>query len=146
MGRIPVFLFDDHPWVPYAHTNGSVFHFGFVACLNPATAANPPEAAAATTAGSASLALGNTPGHHTHSSHQHGHHIFANSISEVVLRLAGLSPKHFSHMMPRLAEVRQHYTYEGVLRQIDLLLQDAFGPQGGYLRCVPHPQTERCCG
>jgi hypothetical protein len=33
MGRIPVFLYDDHPWIPYLGTDCSVETFGFRAGL-----------------------------------------------------------------------------------------------------------------
>lgn len=33
MGRIPVFLYDDYPWIPYAGTNISIDHYGFSAGL-----------------------------------------------------------------------------------------------------------------
>jgi hypothetical protein len=34
MGRIPVFLFDDLPWIPYNGTNMSADSFGFVGGLS----------------------------------------------------------------------------------------------------------------
>ena len=45
-----------------------------------------------------------------------------------------------------LTEAREHFTYTGVLKQIEALMNDPFGPNGGYLRCIDHPRTERCCG
>lgn len=33
MGRLPVFLYDDMPWIPYPGTNISVETFGFAAAL-----------------------------------------------------------------------------------------------------------------
>ena len=30
MGRMPAFLYDDHPWIPYLGTSAGVRHFGFV--------------------------------------------------------------------------------------------------------------------
>ena len=45
-----------------------------------------------------------------------------------------------------LTEAREHFTYAGVLKQIEALMNDPFGPNGGYLRCIDHPRTERCCG
>jgi len=29
MGRMPVFLYDDYPWIPYLGTDADVEHFGF---------------------------------------------------------------------------------------------------------------------
>jgi hypothetical protein len=31
MGRVPLYLFNDYSWLPYAFTNKSVEHFGFAA-------------------------------------------------------------------------------------------------------------------
>jgi hypothetical protein len=35
MGRVPVFVFDDHPWIPYLNTSLDVRTYGFMAGLHP---------------------------------------------------------------------------------------------------------------
>eukprot|EP01041_Mallomonas_annulata_P012300 gene12300-25861_t len=42
-------------------------------------------------------------------------------------------------MLNRIRMARRHYTYDGVMKQIELLLQDPFGANGGYLRCAVVP-------
>ena len=34
MGRIPVFIYDDLPWIPYSGSNASITTYGFVARLS----------------------------------------------------------------------------------------------------------------
>ena len=49
----------------------------------------------------------------------------------------------YKSKLAHLHDVRYHYTYDGVMMQIERFLLDPFGPNGGQLRCIPHPNTER---
>lgn len=103
MGRIPIFIYDDIPWVPYLGTNISVETFGFL--------------------------VGNA----------------TQGLVDIVHRLKNLTEEEYQSKLTALRHVRPHFTYEGVLHQIDAFLRDPFGPHGGDLRCVSHPRHERCC-
>ena len=39
-------------------------------------------------------------------------------------------------------EVRPHYTYSGLLKQMEQFFQDPLGAAGGFLRCAAVPDTE----
>ncbi len=106
MGRIPVFLYSDLPWIPYMGSNISVETYGFSAGL---TASE-------------------------------------NGLRDMVHALKNLTAEEYGRKLANLKEVRRHFTYEGVFRQLDEFLRDPFGPSGGHLRCTRHPNTERCCG
>mmetsp|Transcript_2359 Transcript_2359/g.3629 ORF Transcript_2359/g.3629 Transcript_2359/m.3629 type:complete len:388 (-) Transcript_2359:16-1179(-) len=42
----------------------------------------------------------------------------------------------------KVKEVRQLYTYGGLIQQIELFFADPLGPSGGYLRCAKVPDSE----
>lgn len=48
----------------------------------------------------------------------------------------------FEEKMEQVRRVRQYYTYEGVLQQIDFFFRDPLGPHGGYLRCERVPDRD----
>ena len=55
-------------------------------------------------------------------------------------------PIRIEKMLLSVQSVRPYYTYDGVMKQIELFLQDPFGSQGGYLTCTALPsdaQTHR---
>lgn len=106
MGRIPAFLYNDLPWVPYQGSNISVETYGFSAGL---TASE-------------------------------------NTLPDLVHKFKNLTSDEYHEKLNKLREVRYHYTYPGVVHEIEQLIHDPFGPDGGHLRCTVHPHTERCCG
>ncbi len=106
MGRIPAFLYNDLPWVPYQGSNISVETYGFSAGL---TATE-------------------------------------NTLSDLVHKFKNMTVNEYHEKLSKLREVRFHFTYPGVVHEIEQLIHDPFGPNGGNLRCTVHPHTERCCG
>lgn len=106
MGRIPVFLYNDLPWIAYQGSNISIETYGFSAGLT--------------------------------STH--------NDLKEMVHVLKNITTEDYNRKLVHLKNVRQYFTYAGVFHQLDEFLRDPFGPNGGHLRCVKHPHTERCCG
>lgn len=107
MGRMPVFLYDDVPWIPYHDTNISAETFGLVAQKS---------------------------------------NDGADTLSVAMHAIKSMPDVEYRAKLQHLLAVRSHYTYRGVFRQIAMLLQDPFGPDGGHLKCHFHPRTERCCG
>jgi hypothetical protein len=69
------------------------------------------------------------------------------TFDEVVaeIKLQQQNPGAFLEKLKAVEEVRPLYTYAGTLEQIELFIKDPLGPNGGYLRCVRHPKTLRCC-
>lgn len=107
MGRMPIFLYDDVPWIPYHRTNISVETFGFAARKS-----------------------------------EDG----ANTLRTTLEAVKNLTDLEYRQKLQNLLAVRSHFTYRGVFRQIAMMLQDPFGPNGGHLHCTYHPRNERCCG
>ena len=98
IGRIPVYMYDDFPWLPYAGTEIDLSNFGF--------------------------------------SGQMG------SLRKVVTEMNTISPEKFQKMIQSLAVVRKHYTYSGVINQIEMFIRDPLGLDGGHLRCCRVPDKE----
>jgi len=48
----------------------------------------------------------------------------------------------FDRRLEYVRDIRIHYTYEGVLKQILKFFSDPFGSNGGQLRCTVLPNTE----
>jgi hypothetical protein len=69
-----------------------------------------------------------------------------NTLIDLVHQLHNMTSEEYEAKLHRLHEVRPHFTYPGILHQIELFLRDPFGPKGGYITCTKHPRTERCCG
>ncbi len=101
MGRIPIFIYTDVPWIPYAGTEIGIETFGFVA----------------------------------HRNHETG----ANNLTELVHTLKNLTVFEYEKKIKHLKVVRQYYTMDGYFGEVGKFFRDPFGPQGGYLRCGPHP-------
>lgn len=101
IGRIPVYSYDDQPWVPYDGTEKGVRYFGIVGSFEEIN------------------------------STLHQILISSKNVSDTEKRLT-----HIRH-------IRHHYTYAGVLRQIEMFISDPMGPRGGDLRCVAVPSTVR---
>ena len=111
IGRLPVFLWDDVPWIPYHGTNLSVEHFGFQRGLKPIKGADREI-----------------------------------SLESLVDEMHSMTEQQYKHKMVRLHDARYHYTYPGVLAQIEKFISNPFDHHhGGQLRCTRHPKTERCC-
>ena len=45
-------------------------------------------------------------------------------------------------MLDQTLIVREHYTYQGVINQINKFILDPLGPQGGQLRCTTVPKKD----
>ena len=97
IGRIPVYMYNDVPWIPYAGSGIEYDSIGF-ACND-------------------------------------------YSASHTVKMIKNTSESALSLMMTRVREVRKHYTYMGVIHQIELFFRDPMGPNGGFLRCAAVPAT-----
>lgn len=69
--------------------------------------------------------------------------IHENTLPIVIKDAYSLSDKDFQKKLQYLHDVRYHYTYSGVINQINMFLRDPFGEKGGDLRCVPHPKDDR---
>jgi hypothetical protein len=142
MGRIPIFLWDDIPWIPYQGTPISIEHYGLQQGLHPQHEQIIPLMAA-------------------HNYHNHPHMKVKAIEVEVSLRslikdLKQLKTnnKKQAEMLKAIADVRYHFTYDGVIHAIEEFIADPFdvqgkgsktGKNGNYLRCTKHPRTERCC-
>lgn len=96
LGRLPVLLYDDVPWIPYMGTNASIQAFGFAG--------------------------------------QSGH------LGQMVDKLLSVTSTDLATRLEAVKKAREHYTYDGVLRQIALFLADPLGPGGGHLRCTRVPE------
>jgi hypothetical protein len=98
IGRVPVYLYDDHPWLPYEGTELAFSTYG----------------------------LSGKMGH----------------LGGLAKELKQLSNETFSAKLQKVKEVREHYTYAGLLRQIEKFLGDPLGPNGGHLRCTRVPDKD----
>lgn len=67
-------------------------------------------------------------------------------LKEVVHQMNNITSSEYQQKMRLLLDARWHFTYPGVLNQIEMLINDPFGPKGGNLVCTEHPRSERCCG
>ena len=105
MGRLPIYLYNDIPWVPYLGTKISIESYGFIAQST----------------------------------------LRENNIVEMIHGLANMTQEEYEHKVSAVRKVRHYFTYDGLLEQIDYFIKDPFGPAGGYLRCTPHPRTDKCC-
>ena len=101
VGRVPVYLYDDVPWVPYEGTNLSLSTFGFAGQMGRLRA------------------------------------------TAKAMKRARESPESFQTLLSNVRRAREHYTYEGVMRQIEAFLKDPFGPKGGELRCARLPDKDK---
>jgi len=97
MGRIPVYMYDDVPWIPYAGTEISLQHFGYI--LGPKDYQN-----------------------------------MAKTFQSDAQNVTELRRK-----LLQVMNIRRHYTYEGVLSQLEMFFTDPFGESGGHLRCNKLP-------
>lgn len=69
-----------------------------------------------------------------------------NTMESLVYALSNVTMHDYKKLQGGLDDARYHFTYPGVMKQIELFLGDPFGANGGNLRCTYHPHTERCCG
>jgi hypothetical protein len=67
-------------------------------------------------------------------------------VERLMKRLKSLSSQEVDSIFAKVKEVREYYTYDGVMKQIGAFMQDPLGANGGYLRCTPVPRTVVCCG
>ena len=66
-------------------------------------------------------------------------------LVELVHQMKNLTDEQYQEKLQRLKNAREHFTYQGLFKQIERFIQDPFGENGGQLRCIKHPRTERCC-
>jgi hypothetical protein len=142
MGRVPVFLWDDVPWIPYQGTAASVEHFGFQRGLHKQI--------------EQVLPVGAAENYHNHV-HQKVKVIEKEISLETLVdecKAAKASTEVYAKLLDAVRDVRFHYTYAGVVHAIEEFIADPFdargkgsktGQAGNYLRCTKHPRTERCC-
>jgi hypothetical protein len=107
MGRIPLFVYDDVPWIPYPNSNISIETFGFAVRYS-----------------------------------EDG----VDTCNKTMYALKTMTDHEYRQRLQHLLNIRQHYTYHGLMRQIALFLNDPFGPDGGHLQCTYHPFMFQCCG
>jgi hypothetical protein len=67
-------------------------------------------------------------------------------LSALVHRLKNVTEEEYQQKLTKLKEIREFFTYRGIVHQIEAFLHDPFGENGGHIRCTKHPRTERCCG
>jgi hypothetical protein len=134
MNRVPVFVYDDYPWVPYNGSAISAETFGFVAGLHV-----PDRFYANTTKSSKEYVPYNT----SSASFNRGMGI---SLHDLVFYLNDMTEAEYQEKLKLVEQSRRFFTYEGVVEQIKRLIHDPFGTEGGHLTCsMSHPRTERCC-
>jgi len=63
------------------------------------------------------------------------------NISTVLDQMIAADEAEIKQKLERVKKAREHYTYEGVMRQIHKFFEDPLGPQGGDLKCVTVPET-----
>jgi hypothetical protein len=56
--------------------------------------------------------------------------------------LKNLSASDIKYRIAYAERVREHYTLSGVIKQVEKLITDPFGPTGGELRCTRLPLTD----
>ena len=106
MGRVPVYIYDDLPWMPYLGTEACVTRFGYLGGL--------------------------FDRNHT--------------LKDLVREMKLTSQEEYDRKLERVRSIRPLFTYEGVLQQFELFLNDPFGARGGYLVCtVRYPKSAHCC-
>lgn len=64
------------------------------------------------------------------------------TIAKMIDDIANTTAEEFYRRLEYVKEVRDYYTYEGVLKEILDFMSDPFGPKGGHLRCTVLPSTE----
>ena len=142
MGRVPVFLWDDVPWIPYQGTDISIEHFGLQCGLHSQAEQVVPVDAKA---------------NYLRHKHEKVKAIEKDvSLEKLVARMADLKKdiQAYGSLQRFVTSVRFHYTYDGVIHAIQEFIADPFdirgkgsktGLEGNYLRCTKHPREERCC-
>jgi CRISPR/Cas system-associated protein Cas7 (RAMP superfamily) len=64
------------------------------------------------------------------------------SLNQLVKDLKNSSDENFQGMLNKVKTFREHYTYKGVINQIEKFLYDPLGPKGGQLRCTRVPDKD----
>jgi hypothetical protein len=64
------------------------------------------------------------------------------SLNQMVKDLKNVSEEKFQGMLEKVKIIREHYTYKGVLKQIEKFLYDPLGPEGGQLKCAKVPDKD----
>jgi hypothetical protein len=98
IGRVPVYLYDDVPWLPYEGTNISLSTFGY------------------------SGRMGN--------------------LMQLAKQLKSVDEKEYQEKLRRVKEVRTHYTYKGLIQQLEKFFSNPLGSSGGDLRCTRVPDKD----
>jgi hypothetical protein len=96
IGRIPIYIYNDEPWIPYDGTSHSIRNFGLVYKMD--------------------------------------------DIPALVSKIDELK-SNVTYLLDAVKATRRHYTYDGVIEQIKLFIEDPLGPNGGDLRCAKVPDT-----
>ena len=98
LGIIPVYIYDDIPWLPCQGTDLDFSTYGI--------------------------------------SGQMG------QLKNLVENLRSMSNTTVQSMLDQILIVREHYTYQGVINQINKFITDPLGPLGGQLRCTTVPKKD----
>eukprot|EP01041_Mallomonas_annulata_P001111 gene1111-2158_t len=100
LGRVPVYLYSDMPWIPYEGSEADFHHLGLV--------------------------------------------VNKGNITTMVKTVKAMAadPVRMETWLSAVSKARHMYTYDGVMKQIEMFFRDPLGPTGGYLRCaLPPPKS-----
>lgn len=67
-------------------------------------------------------------------------------IPQVIKHIANMSESEYQQRVKHMLDIREDYTYHGVMLQIAKFIYDPLGQNGGDLRCHAHPRNLVCCG
>lgn len=67
----------------------------------------------------------------------------ANDLESLCKRVKEMNEEDVQRRLKYVRDVREEYTYRGVIRQIDKFFNDPFGPNGGNLVCTRVPSSEK---
>ena len=91
LGRIPIYIYDDLPWLPYPNTDISLEKIGFV----------------------------------------------VDNAGDLMQLITTITPSELRNKMNAVLLARDAYTLTGIMREIELFLQEPFSTTGGsHLRCI----------
>jgi len=130
MGRVPVYLWDDVPWIPYAGTSIRIEIFGLRNLAEKYMSQRLVRRLY-------DLKVEKEP-----------YHNLVKELHDLKVN----KRETYSKLLQAVKEVRHFYTYKGVMEQIEHFIADPFdtrgkgtktGTAGNYLRCIKHPRTER---
>jgi len=63
------------------------------------------------------------------------------NLSATINEMATTNTEEFNQKLKNVKNAREHYSYVGVMKQLEKFFKDPLGPNGGDLRCSPVPDT-----